>query len=468
MELKILHINDLHSRFEKLAKIASIINNLKDNNTLIFDAGDTTDPWRVEIIGTNGYLISEILNHLGFTARIIGNTEGFSEIDMIGEMIANSRFPVITCNMYNLDGKKIRGLKDYDIFNLNNLKILVTGVTPAFNDFYHLFNIHIEDPLKELKRVFTNIENIQYNLLILVSHLGLDADKDLAKRLPNIDIIVGGHSHTALDESIVVDNTIICQAGHYGDYVGELIINYDMKKNIIENYTSRLIPTKDFPEDQKIVDIINLNSELAIKNMSTPLYNIDFNLNHSFTVESQIGNLLADGLRDFLNSELGIINSGVLNHGVERGIINKLLLHKMCPSPLNPTLVDIKGIDLLVTLEKSLLQEIQLKDGAGAGFRGKYVGNIQVSDNVQVFYNPNNKTMNKIEYVLINDKKLDEEKWYKAGTSDYLQRGTGYPDFGNCINEIFKKDLLRDILEKYLKKKKYVKNALIKRFIKIE
>jgi 5'-nucleotidase len=465
MELKILYINDLHSRFEKLANISSMIKNLRNDNTLIFDAGDTSDPWRIEVIGTNGYLISEIFNHIGFTASIIGNTEGFSEIDMIGEMISNSRFPVITCNMYNLNGKKIKGLRDYEIFNINYLKVLVTGVTPAFNDFYHLFNIHIKDPLKELRRVLTKIEDIRYDLLILISHLGLNADKKLAIISPNIDIIIGGHSHTALDKCIILNNTIICQAGCYGEYVGELIINYDIKKNIIKNYTSRLIPTKNFPEDPKIVDIINLNSELAIKNMSTPLYKINVNLNHSITEESQIGNLLADGLRDFLKSDLGIINSGVLNHGIEKGIVNKLILHRMCPSPLNPTLVDIKGSDLLLTLEKSLLPEIQLKDGAGAGFRGKYIGNLQVSGNVQVIYNPNNKPMNKIEYALINDKRLDKENWYKAGTSDYLQRGTGYPDFGNCKNEVFKKELLRDILEKYLRNRKYVKKALIKRFI---
>jgi 2',3'-cyclic-nucleotide 2'-phosphodiesterase (5'-nucleotidase family) len=207
---------------------------------------------------------------------------------------------------------------------------------------------------------------------------------------------------------------------------------------------------------------------LAINNLSVPLFKIDIDLNHSYTKESQIGNILADGLRDFLKCDLGIINSGVLNHGINKGIITKLILHEICPSPLNPTIVDIKGSDLLLTLEKSLLQEIQLSDGAGAGFRGKYLGNIQVSDNVKVFYKPNNKALNKIESVKINNELLDKNKWYKAGTSDYLQRGTGYEEFGNCKNEVYKKEWLRDILEKYLKKRKYVINALVNRFIEDE
>ncbi|MFX1316367.1 MAG: bifunctional metallophosphatase/5'-nucleotidase, partial [Promethearchaeota archaeon] len=125
MEFKILYINDLHSRYEKLAKIATIIKKLKDDNTLIFDAGDTTDPWRIEVIGTKGTIISDILNYIGFSARIIGNTEGFSEKDIIGEIIKSSDFPVITCNMYNMNNKKIKNLKDYVIFDVNKLRILV-------------------------------------------------------------------------------------------------------------------------------------------------------------------------------------------------------------------------------------------------------------------------------------------------------------------------------------------------------
>ncbi|MFX1316366.1 MAG: 5'-nucleotidase C-terminal domain-containing protein, partial [Promethearchaeota archaeon] len=196
-----------------------------------------------------------------------------------------------------------------------------------------------------------------------------------------------------------------------------------------------------------------------------PLYKVDIDLNHSFTEESQIGNLLADGLKDFFNSDIGIINSGVLNHGIEKGYITRLILHEMCPSPLNPTLVEIKGSDLLLTLEKSLLQDFQLSDGVGAGYRGTFLGNIQVSKNVQVYYNPAGKPLKKIQKVMINNELLDPQKWYMVGTSDYLQRGTGYIDFGNCKNEIYKPDWLRDILKKYLKKKNYIKNALIKRFI---
>lgn len=465
MDLKILYINDLHSRFEKLAKIASIIKKLQDDNTLIFDAGDTTDPWRIEVIGTKGNIISDILNYIGFNARIIGNTEGFSDKEIFEEILESSKFPVITCNIYDIKGKKIKNVKDYVIFDINNIRILVIGVTPAYNEWYNLFNKNVENPTQELKRLLSKIDKNQFDLLIVISHLGLDGDEELAKEIPNINIIIGGHSHSVLSECVVKNNTIICQAGYGGEYVGQLIIDYDYKDKLIKSFKNQLIATKDYPEDPRVIEIIEQNSQKAIDNLSHPLYKIDNDLKHTFTEESQIGNLLADGLRDFFKSDIGIINSGVLNHGIKKGYITKLILHEICPSPLNPTLVEITGKDLLLTLEKSLLQEFQLADGGGAGFRGKYLGNIQVSSNVQLYYNQVKKPLNKIQELKINNQLLDPQKWYTAGTSDYLQRGTGYEDFGNCKNEIYKREWLRDMLELYLKKSKFVKGALIKRFI---
>jgi 5'-nucleotidase len=467
LDLKILYINDLHSKYEKLAKIASIIKKLKDDKTLIFDAGDTTDPWRIEVIGSKGNIISDILNYIGFNARIIGNTEGFSDKEIFEEIIESSNFPVITCNIYHIKGKKIKNVEDFVIFDINNLKVLVTGVTPAYNEWFHLFNMHVKDPAEELKLLLSKINKKQLDLVIVISHLGLDGDKELAKEVPNINIIIGGHSHSVLNDCIVENNKIICQAGYGGEYVGELIIDYDYKNKVISNFKNRLIATKDYPDDPRVIEIIQHNSKKAIDNMSRPLYKLDIDLKHSFTEESQIGNFLADGLRDFFKSDIGIINSGVLNHGIDKGYITKLILHECCPHPLNPCLVEIKGNDLLLTLEKSLLEEFQLSDGTGAGFRGNYLGNIQVSNNVQIYYNPANKPLNKIQEVKIDNHLLNPQKWYIAGTSDYLQRGTGYEDFGNCKNEIYRREWLRDILEEYLKKRKFVKNALINRFFQI-
>lgn len=465
MKLRILFVSDLHSRYEEMAKIASIIEEIKDENTIILDIGDNADFSRLETEGTQGKISTDILNEIGFHARVFGNNEGFVEIEIGRKMAENSLCPVITCNMYDINGQKLDYLKDYVIIDVKGLKILMIGVTASYNEFYHLFGIHMKEPLEEIKQVLSKLSKDKYDLLILLSHLGLTHDKELATKIPNIDIIIGGHSHTVLTEPIIENDTIICQAGGYGEYLGELVINYDKKRNIIKEFKGRLIPAENFPPHPKISDIILRNSKEAENFLSRPLYSINATLKHSLTEENEFGNLLADALRDMFNSDIGIINSGVLNQGIDKGIITKSLLHKICPSPLNPTLIELKGSDLLITLEKSLLTKYQLMDGVGAGFRGKYVGNIQISNNVRVTFNPNKSPLNKINYVKINNTLLDPQQWYSVGTSDYLQRGTGYTDLSNCKHVKYHPDWLRDILEKYLSKKKFIKMAFTKRFI---
>jgi 2',3'-cyclic-nucleotide 2'-phosphodiesterase (5'-nucleotidase family) len=174
---------------------------------------------------------------------------------------------------------------------------------------------------------------------------------------------------------------------------------------------------------------------------------------------------LADSLKHLLKTEIGIINSGVLNCGVRKGAVTKKLLHKMCPSPLNPTYVELRGIDLYTALEKSLQQEYPLKDGGGPGFRGKYLGSIQVSHNVHVKLDASEKRSPRIESVTVDGKPLELDRWYTVGTSDYLQRGTGYSELANNRNPRYRPEFLREVLEVYLKNQLFLKRALSRRFM---
>ena len=465
MKLKILYVNDIHSRFEELAKIASAIEELRDENTLILDAGDNADFARLETEGTNGVISSALLNRIGCAARVFGNNEGFAGKENGRIISESSDCPVITCNMYNLEGQKLDFLDDAAILHVSGVKILIIGVTGAANVFYHLFGIHVKDPQEEIQRVLAKYERVPYDLLVVLSHLGLIRDKELASKFPNIDVIIGSHSHTTLEKPLVENQTIICQAGSYGEYLGELILDFDVDNKKIRNFNGRLISSQKYPRHHKIMELIRYYSRQASKNLSKKMYTLDTSLDHSLTEENAIGNLLADSLKDMLKTEIGIINSGVISSGVKKAAITKKLLHKLCPSPLNPTYFELKGADLYNTLEKSLQREYQLNDGRGPGFRGKYLGNIQVSHNVQVKFNPHKKASRKIKSITVDGKPLEPDRWYTIGTSDYLQRGTGYPDLASNRNEKYRPEFLRDVLELYLKNQTFVKMAPNRRFI---
>ncbi len=469
-KLRIFHINDIHSRFEELAKISTAIAKYRDSNSILIDAGDNADFMRIETEGTQGEISSAILNEIGFNARIFGNNEGFSGIDNGRSIAESSKCDVLTCNIYDIKGNKLNFLKDSTILVINDIKILLIGVTassPSYNEFYKLFNMITKDPIKEIHRVLSNYKDHEYNLIILISHLGLKFDKNIAIEFPSINIIIGGHSHDILKEPVSINNTIICQAGQFGEYFGILDIELDDKLHI-KNFNGSLISSKNFYQDPKIMNIIDDYSKKANSYMSKPLFYLKTALPHSLTEENPLSNFLADTLRDIFHTDIAIINSGILNNGLENGDISKLLLHKTSPSPLNPTYFELKGLDISKSLEKSLQKEIQMHDGSGAGFRGKYLGNLAVSHNVRVYLNSESENNCRINLITINDKPLDEEKWYSIASSDYLQRGSGYHEMANNRNEKYDPDFIRDVLRKYLPNKEIIKQADLKRFIEKE
>lgn len=460
VRLKILHFNDVHSRFEELARLVSAAEESKDENTLILDAGDTADFARVETEGTCGVISSAILNEMSVDARVFGNNEGFSG-KKNGRIISESSWcPIVTCNMYDMKGRRLAFVDDAAILERSGVRILVVGATAPYNVFYNLFEIDVRDPQTEILRVLKKYEGIPYDLLLILSHLGIEEDRLMASRLPNVDVIVGGHSHTLLKKPVVENKTIICQAGSYGKCLGELVIDFDEKEKRIRAFSGRLIPADHYAKHSEVMKLIEFHSKVADRNLSKDLFSINVWLDHSLTQENPMGNILADALRDIVDAEIGIINSGVLTGEIQKGKVTRKLLHQLCPSPLNPTYMEVKGADLRITIKKSLLKEFQLGDGSGAGSRTEYLGGIQVSSNVQV--RANSKS---VKSITINGEDLEDDRLYSVGTSDFLQRGTGYADMANNTNVKFRPEFLRDVLQIYLRKKSFLLAAFKKRFL---
>ena len=110
-------------------------------------------------------------------------------------------------------------------------------------------------------------------------------------------------------------------------------------------------------------------------------------------------------------------------------------------------------------MQNSLDTDYCYADGKGPGFRGKYVGRLHISNGI-IEYDGRN-----IRRVSINGESLDSEKYYKVATSDYLQRGSGYPSFINNKDVEYSSGYLRNIIKEYLEKEEYVEKAFVDRWI---
>ncbi|MTI69223.1 MAG: bifunctional metallophosphatase/5'-nucleotidase [Firmicutes bacterium] len=454
MELKILHTTDIHSNFENLSRVVTKIKEIKDENTIILDAGDFSDFKKLELLGTKGLLAVELLEYAGYDAIAVGNNEIFNGVDTLSNMATKSKVAFLSCNLYKKGLNKIKGIFKSTIIKRNGLNFLIIGTSPDLGDFYPLFDLELKNYIKAIKEEINLYKN-KFDKCILLSHLGLNSDKDIAENIEDIDLIIGGHFHILMDEAEVVNKKVIHTSGANAENLGLVKLKIDGEFKVIE---AKNINVMDIKKDNGALDIIKKNKTIALNNLNKPLYQIDKNLWHDVIEENPITNLLADSLNDILDCDIGIINSGVLNGGVKKGDVSEKKLLEICPSPLNPTCFEIKGKYIKNALENSLDGDFCLSDGQGPGFRGKFLGRLHVS-NAKIEHDGRN-----ILNIYINGEKLKSDKYYKVASSDYLFRATGYNSFKHSKNEVYNKELLRDVLRKYLLKNEFIESSYKERW----
>jgi len=455
VKLSILHTNDIHSNYENFSKIVSKIEELKDENTIILDAGDFADFKRLELQGTDGLAAIELLECAGYDAIAVGNNETFDGYDTLVNMATNSKVPFLSCNFVTLGDTEIEGVKKSIILHKNDLRILIIGTSPDLGPFNELLGFEIKEHIQAIIREII-LNKDKYDLCIVLSHSGIDADRKIAE-IEEVNVIIGGHSHILMEKPEIVSDTIIHTSGCFGEYLGLLRIEINNKNvRLLEDEN---IKTNEYFFNEKINDILKENKEKAIVALSKNLYNIDVDLWHDVVEENPITNLLADALVDVFKTDIGIINSGVINGGIKIGGVSQKKLIEICHSPLNPTYFELQGKDLKEALQNSLDSEFCYMDGKGSGFRGKYLGRLHVSN--ALIKHDGRRIIN----IIINGENLEKERWYSVASSDYLHRGTGYTSLKNNRNVRYNSEYLRDTLREYLCKKEFIERAFSDRWI---
>ena len=264
--ITILHTNDVHSHVEPFSKDhsefpnkggferrATLISEIRrqNPNTLLFDAGDIFQ-------GTpyfnfyGGEIEFKLMSMLGYDAITIGNHDFDNGMDGLDKQLPNAKFDIISSN-YDFKNTILESkVSDYKIYNKSGIKIGVFGLgieleglvsKDLYKETKYLDPIDIaNDTAKKLK------ETENCDIVICLSHLGYKYEKfpnkvsdlNLAKSTKNIDLIIGGHTHTFMNKPVVVKNNaendvLINQVGCFGLYLGRIDFSFDSDNNKIFN-----------------------------------------------------------------------------------------------------------------------------------------------------------------------------------------------------------------------------------------
>ena len=251
VELRIVHTNDTHSCIMPVSphssdtaladkggfvRRAALVRDLRaeDNSLLLFDSGDFSQGSAYYNL-YKGEVEVKLMNEMRYDAATIGNHEFDFGLENMARIFRMAGFPIVCAN-YHVEGTVLEGLvKPYVILERKGVKIGVFGLGTQLEGMVASENyagVVYEDPITAANRVTDILKNREHcDLVVCLSHLGWQIDGiDDSEVIPatrDIDIVLGGHSHTYMEHPEVVKNAdgeyVYCnQMGKHGRYVGEL------------------------------------------------------------------------------------------------------------------------------------------------------------------------------------------------------------------------------------------------------
>ncbi len=286
--IQILHTNDTHSFLsgsdhEGLkggsARLKGLIDFYKNKmklegvNTLVMDAGDFSEGNMYYMAGS-GRKSFEVHNEIGYDVGALGNHDylmGSKELDTIlGEVDLN--FSMVAANIsMSPDFKNINEkIKPYKELSIDGFKIAVLGLTT--NEIFYKWRLEggsILNPFRTAQHYEDILKKRNNDYIIALTHIGVLNDIKLAEKTSNIDLIIGGHSHTALFEPSYgtnknKQNVPIVQAGMHTEFLGRLVVDL-VKGKPLKIVKYELVPIVQVAEDNRIKSMVeNADNELDI------------------------------------------------------------------------------------------------------------------------------------------------------------------------------------------------------------
>ncbi len=453
--LTIWHTNDIHSEFEKFSSIVNYLNHLRDReDELLLDAGDFADERSPIVSGSNGVLAMKLLLEAGYDAMAVGNNEFFAGPAKLTEM-AQVGLPVLSCNIRKLNGEPIKGIKSHVIIEKSDMRVLIIGVSPFWSStdssdsvFTAMADILVLDPIDIMQNIIDS-EKENYDCCIVLSHSGMNDDRIIGEKVRGIDMIIGGHSHDVIYLQWA-GNSLMHQSGSRGSHLGRVDCFFIDGK--LYNARSDNYEIVDGP-DEEFLKLVRKYEDIGIENLKTVLYTIGKTLKYDPFNECQACNSVAESLYSLDQCDFALINNGILDCDIDAQISRYSLL-TASPSILNPTLCYWRGSRIREAIRKSQEPEFISQNGMGAGFRGKVLGMLSFSHNIQI----------NGDDITVNGEKLDDEKTYAVMSDDYLLRGTGYQMLeGSEKPERYYPGYIRDLLMEKLKNPEIVALSQIRR-----
>ncbi len=374
---------------------------------VLLDAGDTSLGTPISGL-THGKPTAEIFDLLDYDAVALGNHEFNWGKKALMKLTEAFNTAVLCANLVNEDGSP-PPFAGFTVIERNGVKIAVIGlVTPETSrraPAQATAGWQFLEPAQAVRSVLPLLPH-DCDLVVGLTHIGVSDDHKLARAVPELDLIVGGHSHTPLTEVEYSGETPIVQAGRYGEYLGVLELLVDTEKNSVKVVSYRLMRfDEESPVLGKAQEIVNRYAaelEPALKRVVAHLPAPLLNRSIQGSYDTPMGCFIADALRRHTGAEVAFYNRGGARFELAAGPLTTATVHQWLPFDDPVTVVEASGAVLRLIVEQGTV------GGQGPLSPSGLVATVQDG---------------KVKKILVDGRPLQNDKHYTIATTGFLAGG---------------------------------------------
>lgn len=427
-QIQILHFNDTYTlepvdqgKLGGMARMATLVQRLRgdDPEAMLLFAGDVISPSTMSSV-FQGQQMIEALNLLGVDVSTFGNHEFDFTDEVLEARVAESTFSWVAANVVDEAGRVFPGAFPFVVRQMPDVGIGILGlVTPESRVISSPGEKwRFIDTVEAARQAIPRMRAMGAQLIVALTHQTVADDVRLLQEVPEIDLVIGGHEHDVMRKE--VGGRLVVKAGSDNRYLG--VIDITVENGKVTGIQDRMVPVDaTYSDDPAMAELVNRWLAKLSERMDVVIGQTTVELDsRNVTVrakEAVLGNFIADAIRDAVDADVAITNGGGIrgNAVFPAGPIRLKDVIAWLPFGNVVVKTELKGAQIRQALENGVSQ---VENVAG---RFPQVSGLRFA------FDPARPAGQRVLWVEVGGRPLDEEAIYAVATNDYmLNGGDGY------------------------------------------
>lgn len=410
----ILAVNDMHAAIERFPQFAAVVDSLRTlyPDLLLVSAGDnrTGNPIN-DVHAVPSKPMVDLMNVVGFNYSALGNHEFDGGIDGLRSVINNSNCRYLCANMVAPDSLRLH-TDPFALVERNGISIGLLGLVQS-NPYTGLPDAHPKlfgplqfRPVNQVAPTYAWMRNV-CDVFILLTHNGFEDDIKLASVMPEVDVIIGGHTHTRVDPCRMEGNVMITQAERFLKYA--TLVTLTVQDGKVVDKQATLIDVLHYPTRvaavQAMVD--SFSNDQTLQRVLTQATN-------PFACKEELGCLMADAMRQEAQADIAVQNSGGVRYDTkEAGAFTVNDVYRLDPFGNEMVVFNLTGEEM-----ERMLAAICRADDYGPA----YVSGIAYT----IHLGADNRDVKNVSITLPDGSHFDRKRTYRVVMSSYVATVSDY------------------------------------------